>query len=62
MPVLWLNSDRDETRATTNGVMAAIEAFCNWWVLGPKQHDADLLLNLGSVSSVIVGERSGKRS
>lgn len=51
-----------ETRATSHWLMAAIEGFLSWWVLGPKQHDADLRAELGTVSSTSTGERTGKRS
>ena len=30
-------------RATTNRVMAAVDAFVVWMLFGPRQHEADLL-------------------
>ena len=60
MPI-YLDIERRKARATTNRVMAAIEAFIGWMLFGPRQHDADLLLSLGRLSSGIEGERAGKR-
>lgn len=59
MPIL-LDGDR-ETRATTNRVVAAIERLIGWVLFGPRQHDRDLLLSLGTVSSTDAGEQAGKR-
>lgn len=52
----------DETRAATGVVAAAIDRLVGWVLCGPRQHDSDLLLSLGRVSSVKAGERTGKRS
>lgn len=59
---LYLDVDRGETRATTPGVMAAIERGLRWLLWGPRQHPADLLRSLGPVSPANLSERSGKRS
>lgn len=45
-----------ETRAVTNRVTAAIERFLGWWLIGPRQHDADLLLSLGRLPRFSAGE------
>jgi hypothetical protein len=57
---IYLDTDGEE-RATTSRVMAALERFVGWLLWGPRQHDHDLLLSLGRVSSTVAGERVGKR-
>lgn len=48
MPI-YLATDQDETRATTNRVMAAVERWLGWLLWGPRQHDADRCWELGTV-------------
>jgi len=48
-------------RATTNRVMAAGAAFIGWMLFGPRQHEADLLAELGTVSSTSMGEGAAKQ-
>lgn len=56
MPI-YLDTAREAgTRATTTRVMAAIEAFIGWMLCGPRQHDADLLAECGTLPRFTAGE------
>lgn len=54
--MIYLTNERDETRATTNYVMAAVEAFWGWMLYGPRQHEGDCLWSLGPVPRASRGE------
>ncbi len=55
MPII-LAPDREETRATTPRVMAAVEEFLGEMLFGLRQHDVDHRWSLGPVPRFISGE------
>lgn len=47
--MIYLTSDRDETRAVTHPMTAAIERLLRWVLFGSRQHENDLRLSLGAL-------------
>lgn len=57
---LFLSSGCDETRATTNAVMAAVEEFVGRLLWGPRQHVVDSAVRPSAMSFTADGERAEK--
>lgn len=59
MPLL-LSLDRDETRATTNRVVAAIEGLIGRLLSGPRQHAIDRYWSLAGSHPASRSESTGE--
>jgi hypothetical protein len=47
-------------RAVTTFAAAAVAAFVDWMLVGPRQHEADLLLSIGICHPAQLSETSGE--